>query len=53
MKRIRQWIRDKQSKVKQGWECPRCGEAHMDRLVWRDYGEYVFCDRCGMTYTPA
>lgn len=33
------------------FECPKCGEADADRLVWQD-DEFVRCSSCGTTYTP-
>jgi hypothetical protein len=33
--------------------CPRCSNREVDRLVWdEEYGEYVTCAACGMTYGP-
>ena len=32
--------------------CPKCGENHVDYLVWNEY-DYVTCATCGMVYDPA
>lgn len=32
--------------------CPRCGQRHVDRLIWIDDGEQVRCANCSTTYTP-
>lgn len=32
--------------------CPKCGERHVDRLVWGDE-DLVRCASCGITFDPA
>ena len=32
--------------------CPRCGERHVDRLVWIEDGQRVRCATCLNVYTP-
>lgn len=32
--------------------CPKCGEYHIDNLVWDDDGENVKCASCGTVYDP-
>jgi len=38
--------------VADGCECPGCGEANMDNLIWDDQ-DWVHCQSCGMVYDPA
>ena len=38
--------------VRDGCECPKCGEVEMDRLVWDADGETVTCQTCGCQYEP-
>ena len=35
-----------------GCACPRCGERHCDRLVWREDDSGVDCSSCGHFYDP-
>jgi len=32
--------------------CPRCGQRHVDLLVWIEEGERVRCATCLFVYTP-
>ena len=32
--------------------CPKCGERHIDKLVWQEDDETVQCTTCGKQYTP-
>lgn len=32
--------------------CPRCGERHVDNLIWIDDGQRVRCATCLNVYTP-
>ncbi|MCC6909998.1 MAG: hypothetical protein IT430_18850 [Phycisphaerales bacterium] len=32
--------------------CPRCGERHVDNLIWIDDGQRVRCTTCLNVYTP-
>ena len=32
--------------------CPRCGERHVDLLVWIEDGQRVRCATCLNIYTP-
>jgi len=34
-----------------GMECPECGEAEMDLLIWTE-ADTVICQRCGTEYDP-
>lgn len=40
-------------KVDNGFECPRCTEDDIDRLVWDKDGETVTCSNCGKVYKPS
>lgn len=33
-------------------KCHRCGEYHIDQLVWDETGETVTCSTCGNVYRP-
>lgn len=39
------------ARVRDGEECPECGEDREDRLVWNEYGD-VMCANCGNVYNP-
>lgn len=39
--------------VDDGYECPECGEARTDYLVWDADGETVKCATCGKEYNPS
>lgn len=32
--------------------CPRCGERHMDKLIWSADGVALTCQQCGQRYIP-
>lgn len=38
--------------VKPEEACPRCGERHVNRLVWIEDGERVRCATCLNIYVP-
>jgi hypothetical protein len=38
-------------RVAPGMACPRCGEDHVDSLVWED-DDKVRCAGCGTVYDP-
>ena len=42
---------DDRDRVDAAFGCPKCGERHVDALIWID-DETVACQTCGRQYQP-